>query len=718
MEPHRGQVAWPVRLGMMPALVDGFSARAETAADLAAALMAGAEVVLVPARVAGEAPGGWLDSCGKTQLAVSIAESIWLSGRLQLLMWVDASNRESVLSTFAEAAMTVLGADPDGDGEALAGQFTSWLSRTSKRWLVVLDGLSNAAVMEGHWPGGPAGLVLITSADPSASAIWRGALIHPVGVFSPREALSLLVSRLSGDAGKCQGAESLAAELGYEPLAVAQAGAVIAGSALSCRDYREWFAQKRAKAADAAGRAPPAASITWDISAEHAERLSPTGTWPLMTLAALLDGYGIPAEVLVSSASCEYLAWNNTEARGPDGAREALLALARAGLLVLEPNDAATMVRMTRAVQAAVRSVAPAAVLDRAAASAADALGQAWPGDEQPAWLARSLRSCTASLRKLTGDLLWADGCHPVLLRLGQSLGRAHLTGPAVGYWSELAGVNDRMLGQGHPDTLTARERLASACLAAGRPGDALSGFQWVLGERVRLLGPEHPSAIDARRHVGHALMAAQQFGEAMTVLGRVLSDCERVRGSDHSETLTAREELAAAYHGAGRFADAIEGLRLTLASREDMQGPQHPDTERTRKKLADAYLADGKIKRALPLYKQVLADWERLLGPDHLDTIAIRSLLGSVCYSAGQMGFALQFGERTRAGYARVLGADHLDTLASSTDLARTYYAVGRTTDAITLLRDTLARYERRLPADDPLIEAVRESLASMTGG
>jgi signal transduction histidine kinase len=42
MEPHRGQVAWPVRLGMMPALVDGFSARAETASDLAAALMAGA----------------------------------------------------------------------------------------------------------------------------------------------------------------------------------------------------------------------------------------------------------------------------------------------------------------------------------------------------------------------------------------------------------------------------------------------------------------------------------------------------------------------------------------------------------------------------------------------------------------------------------------------------------------------------------------------------
>jgi GAF domain-containing protein len=53
----------------VPSLADGFCARPETAADLAAALVTGAVVVLVPARIAGEWPGGWLESCGKTQLA-------------------------------------------------------------------------------------------------------------------------------------------------------------------------------------------------------------------------------------------------------------------------------------------------------------------------------------------------------------------------------------------------------------------------------------------------------------------------------------------------------------------------------------------------------------------------------------------------------------------------------------------------------------------------
>ena len=85
-------------------------------------------------------------------------------------------------------------------------------------------------------------------------------------------------------------------------------------------------------------------------------------------------------------------------------------------------------------------------------------------------WLAAALRSCAASLQQSAGDLLWADGCHPLLQRAGQSLDRARLTGPAVGYWNELAAVGDRILGRGHPDTLAADERLA------GVPGRRAGG--------------------------------------------------------------------------------------------------------------------------------------------------------------------------------------------------------------------------------------------------
>jgi hypothetical protein len=248
----------------MPSLADGFSARPETAADLGAALVAGAGVALVPDPVAGDEPGGWRESCGKTQLAVSIAESLWQSRRVELLVWVAATSRASVLSAYVEAAADVMGAGPGGNGESAAARFVTWLGRTSRPWLVILDDLCDVTDLEGLWPAGPAGRVLITTAQPVAFFREQGTLVHRVGVFSPHEALRYLTGRLTADRDKQRGGAELVHDLGYEPLALAQAAAVTATSALSCHDYREYFARRQH---ETAGGSPPAASVTWAIPA-------------------------------------------------------------------------------------------------------------------------------------------------------------------------------------------------------------------------------------------------------------------------------------------------------------------------------------------------------------------------------------------------------------------------------------------------------------------
>ena len=208
--------------------------------------------------------------------------------------------------------------------------------------------------------------------------------------------------------------------------------------------------------------------------------------------------------------------------------------------------------RVNPVIQAAVRAAAPAEMLDRAAKAAADALLEAWPDDEPGAWSAEAFRSCAASLQRVAGDLLWAGGCHPLLLRAGESLDRAHLAGPAVAYWRQLATLTDQVLGPDHADTLAAGHRLAHAYLAAGRATEAVSWFQWALADRARTLGANHPGTITARLNLGRALVAADQIGDAITVLSAAVSDYERVRGKDHPDTLSARDELAAA-HQAGR---------------------------------------------------------------------------------------------------------------------------------------------------------------------
>ena len=118
---------WPVRSGLVPPLAEGFVARTETVPGLEAALVPGAAVALVP----GEAAGGvrdWPGSCGKTQLAAYLAGSLWRSRGVDLLAWVAATSRASVLSGYGQAAAE-LGLDHGGDAEAVAARFAGLAGR-------------------------------------------------------------------------------------------------------------------------------------------------------------------------------------------------------------------------------------------------------------------------------------------------------------------------------------------------------------------------------------------------------------------------------------------------------------------------------------------------------------------------------------------------------------------------------------------------------------
>jgi tetratricopeptide (TPR) repeat protein len=709
--------SWPVRSGSVPPLADGFSTRQESAPDLATAQVPGTTVVLVPARAAAPGSRDWLSSCGKTQLAAYYAESLWRSRGVDLLVWVVATSRSSVLAGYAEAAAAIA-SDHVGDAESVASHFVGWLGETSRSWLVVLDHVRNAEDLDGLWPEGATGRTLITTSSADVPGE-HPALVLPVREFSTREALSYLMGRLTADPDQRIGAIDLVADLGCEPPALCQASAVIASSGLSCRDYRDFFAQRRAQLAEAADHDRAAAAVTWTISVEQAERLSPGGgAQHLLALAALLDGDAIPGEVFTAPATCEYLSAGTASVLDPGGAWRALLCLERVGLLVVDPATNPPTARMSPVVQEAIRAATPKRVADRAAKAAADALLEVWPTEEPQAWMADNLRRCAASLRRAAGDSLWSGGSmHPLLVRAGRSMDGASLTGPAVGYWRELAAANDRILGSSSADTLLAGSRLAMALMAAGQTAEAVAWGQWVLAGRSRLLGRDHPDTIAARIDLGAALVAAGQPDAALPFLEEAVAECERVRGADHLETLAARDQLAIACRSAGKSDEAIRLYKRTLTDRERLQGQRHPDAMATRQRLAEAYLTEGKLKDAISQLKRLLADRERVHGPDHLDTIVARASLASAHHSAGRMATAVQLYEQACQGYERVLGADHPETLARRVNLAHAYYTVGRLSDAAATLRDTLDRCERTLPPGDPLTQTVRESLTNITG-
>jgi tetratricopeptide (TPR) repeat protein len=710
----------PVRIGTVPALAEGFIARPETAPGLTALLRAGAAVALVPYRApdpgleSAPADQDWLRSSGKTQLAAASAEALWQSGEVDLLVWIDATSRASVLVGYAAATAEATGRDQASSCESVAAQFVDWLGETSCSWLIVLDDLADPATMDGLWPAGPSGRVLVTAND--AAVVPSGMQVLPVGPFNSREALGYLMARLANDPSQRLGAVELINELRFAPAALSQASAVIISSGVSCHSYRDYFIRRRDQLTDSSGGQPPPAAATWLFSFEHANQLSPGGSAKfLLALAAMLDGHGIPRSVLATPAADDYQAGGTGTPAGGEGTGAALDALERAGLLTVESVTAPPTVRISPVLQAALRAAMPEGMHDRTARAAADALLQAWPERDALGWPASGLRACAAALRRVAGDELWAGRCHPVLLRAGESLDRARLTEPAVNHWRDLATTCDRLLGAGHPDTMGVCRRLADAYLAAGRAKDAVPWFQWVLDTQIHRLPPDHRDVLEARRRLGHALVAALQFQDAITVLERVVADFERICGPGHTDTLGARDELAAAYLVAGRYSDAIALYQRTLADRERGQGANHPQTMTTRQGLGDSYLADGRSKDAVSVYKRILAGRERVLGPDHLDTIKARNSLGAAYQKMGKTAAAEQAYEQARAGFERVLGPRHPDTLRCRVELARVYGRLGRYGDERALLRGTVDRLERTLPKDDPLITELRASLADI---
>ena len=710
------EVTWPLLSGLIPQLADSHVPRQETGLGLAASLAPGDTAVLIPDEEAGRTLGG-LGGTGKTQLALAIAHALWDRRALDLVLWLTPTSRDAVVTGYAQAMHDVAGTPATDGPEAAAAHFLDWLAETGRPWLVILDDLAEAGVLEGLWPHGPHGRVVVTSrrSDTGVRA-YRPRAIE-VGPFSPREALAYLSSKLQNDSDQWIGALDLAGDLGYLPIALAQAAALMAETGLDCRQYRARFAERMQHLAGGpAGAYPSIVASTWALATEFAEQIPPAGlARPALSLVALLDPNGIPGAVLTSQAACAYLTRYRRGAPVDDmQARAALYNLARAGLVSIDTTSAARTVRVHSLVQATVQQNLTAAECDEVARAAAEALLQAWPRGDVPASFEQALRDCTARLHQVTGRVLWSPECHPVLLRAGRSMETAGLAEPAIRCWQSMLGTSQAELGPGHAHTILARDRLGAAYEAAGRSDDAVAVYQESVNERRRILGASHPDTVAARASLARAYRTAGRAEEAVRLAERVVAESEQGRGARHPDTLTAREELGEAYLGAGLGDRAIATFQRMLADRERVLGPGHQDTITARADLAHAYRAAGQPAKALPLHERIVADRERTLGADHPETLTARGNLAYAYRAAGRLKDALPVYRRTLADRERAQGLNHPDTITARGNLADACFLAGKYKEAVPLYERTLADRERAQGHDHPDTITARGNLAS----
>src|SRR5438309_6865063 len=191
--------------GTVPPLADAYYPREQSGPDLASSMGPGETVVLIHGEETAQAPAAQ-GGTGKTQLAVEFTHAMWNTRAVEILIWVNAASRESVITGFAQAANTVDASQPDEGAETAAARFVSWLAHTTRPWALVIDDLAELSDLEELWPSGASGRVLITTRLPASafedaaeSGTIAGMDLRVVAVpgLNRREALDYVTSRLT-----------------------------------------------------------------------------------------------------------------------------------------------------------------------------------------------------------------------------------------------------------------------------------------------------------------------------------------------------------------------------------------------------------------------------------------------------------------------------------------------------------------------------------------
>jgi hypothetical protein len=98
------------------------------------------------------------------------------------------------------------------------------------------------------------------------------------------------------------------------------------------------------------------------------------------------------------------------------------------------------------------------------------------------------------------------------------------------------------VLGDTHPDTLTARNALAAAHRISGDADTAVGVAKQVVLQRSRTLGPAHVDTLSSRMGLALALAAAGEVVSAHRMLASTMNDAETTLGPEHEHTVALVE--------------------------------------------------------------------------------------------------------------------------------------------------------------------------------
>ena len=271
--------------------------------------------------------------------------------------------------------------------------------------------------------------------------------------------------------------------------------------------------------------------------------------------------------------------------------------------------------------------------------------------------------------------------------------------------YREALALDQSTLGQGSPDTLTARSNLATNLYKLGRIDEA----EQLLEENLKLVGPSRLSAHELNNYA--EIQVSKRNNDQASRYFMLADRKARAEQPPDRRLLAviamnrARVELQEE-----NYAAAVDQYQHALQELQEAYGEEHPMTLICVTNLAVALERSGNVDEAAQMEQRTIEMKNRILGPHHPDTLASKNNYAIRLMNHERGEEAVPYLEEVFAHMLEFMAIDDARRLDVAMRLARLHRLAGRPERAQPYLEAVLSTYrDAGLPIDGRYAGAAR---------
>ena len=636
------------------------------------------------------------------------------------VIWIHAGSRDRLEKSFRDVLDAIgIRYSPEIDCLRIV---EDWLREEKNGpWLMIVDNVDDTEVIFSPLDTEPSSPTQLLSCIPNVdhgsvlfTTRWKAVAQKvakkdhvQIGEMTEQDAKNLLKSYLGDEYEESPHVDVLLEELGYIPLAISHAAALMSEKLISISDYLESYQASEEDRIELLRPTLEAMGIsdsnnsysngdypvlkTWLISFSHVKADKQTGPLAseLLSVMSFMDRQEIP-KYLFDNFRPEALSAHYTTAFG---------TLKSFSIISQTGKRDQTRFNMHRLVQLSMRKWLDQNNLsDQYVEQALILLSEKFPEGTFENWkICDELVVHAESVLRLTTNSTGIPARMRLLTNVASFQNTRGQYSSAESKRREVVKLKTESLGPDHIETLMAMDSLAMVLREQAKYEVADKISRQVLDKKETMLGKKNVETLNTAHLVATLLGDCGRHCDAEKLHRENYEARRELLGREHLDTLNSASSLSLELWELGRFADAEEISQNALESRTQLLGETHPSTLEIAGTLGFILECSGKLVEAEELKQRMLEIRTDIYGPNHPDTADSEHDVGWILHQLGRYEEAEPHYRNALESKRKLLGDDHPKTLTTMCNLPVFYCDSGEYEKAETHSRAVIRSFKRK---------------------